>query len=35
MDKIQVVILGITSTPGGNAFGLILKELDGTEEYRF
>lgn len=30
MDKIQVVILGITSTPGGNAFGLILKELDGN-----
>lgn len=30
MDKIQVVILGISSTPGGNAFGLILKEFDGN-----
>lgn len=30
MEKIQVVILGISSTPGGNAFGLILKEIDGN-----
>lgn len=30
MDKIQVVILGISATPGGNAFALVLKELDGN-----
>jgi len=30
MDKVQVVILGISATPGGNAFALILKELDGN-----
>lgn len=30
MDKVQVVILGISATPGGNAFALILKELDGS-----
>ena len=30
MDRIQVIILGITAAPGGNAFALILKELDGN-----
>lgn len=30
IDKIQVVILGISATPGGNAFALVLKELDGN-----
>lgn len=30
MDKIQVVILGISATPGGNAFALVLKELEGN-----
>ncbi len=30
LDKIQVVILGISATPGGNAFALVLKELDGN-----
>ncbi len=30
MDKVQVVILGISATPGNNAFALILKELEGN-----
>lgn len=30
MEKIQLVILGISATPGGNAFALVLKELDGN-----
>ncbi|OGU61245.1 MAG: hypothetical protein A2X64_06700 [Ignavibacteria bacterium GWF2_33_9] len=30
MDKVQVIILGITSTPGGSAYGLILKEIDSN-----
>lgn len=30
MNKIQVVILGISATPGGNAFALVLKELEGN-----
>jgi hypothetical protein len=30
MEKVQVVILGISATPGGNAFALILKELEGN-----
>lgn len=29
MDKVEVKILGISSTPGGNAFALILKEKSG------
>ena len=30
MDKVEVKILGISSTPGGNAFALILKEKNGS-----
>lgn len=30
MNKVEVKILGISSTPGGNAFALILKEKNGS-----
>ena len=30
MNKVEVRILGISSTPGGNAFALILKEVNGS-----
>ncbi|HPD33327.1 MAG TPA: bifunctional nuclease family protein [Bacteroidota bacterium] len=30
MNTVEVRILGISSTPGGNAFGLILKEVNGS-----